>query len=226
MTRTFAFGDLDARLWAIGWSASGEDARVVVGSDAGGAELPARLVGSEQDEWRVEGTGIELALAPTGHGLCRARGHVALRGGRDTVDCLGWRQTAEAPPAEWSTLRLAAMWFSPEEGIALRALRGKGSGGHGDDEVSAEVFGLEPGVVEDPRLSTTYTRDGRVSRAGIELWIAPPEGEELRVLRAAGEAVGAPAQWGHNGASCSVSLLRWHSRGLEGAGVYLLARRR
>lgn len=75
--------------------------------------------------------------------------------------------------------------------------------------------------VSDPRLSTTYTDAGDPTRASLELWIVDGENEFAR--RAAGETSAPPVGAQAGGLELRVAPLRCHSRGLEGAGVYLLA---
>ena len=100
--------------------------------------------------------------------------------------------------------------------------------------VAASVFEPE-GVraVADPRLSTTYTAGGLPARAGLELWVdeEPPEDPDAEEApgqlprRAAGEALGAGADWEVGGFAVHGAPVRWHRRGRDGAGVYLLGRR-
>jgi hypothetical protein len=78
-------------------------------------------------------------------------------------------------------------------------------------------------AVADPRFSTTYTAAGKPLRASFELWLGQAEEEFPR--RAAGEAVGPAASLHVAGMDVRAALFRWHSRGLDGAGVYILARR-
>ncbi len=79
----------------------------------------------------------------------------------------------------------------------------------------------------DPRLSTTYRADGSPSRAGVELWLdVGGETQEQYPRRAAGEALAAGVAAASDGLNVEAHALRWHSRGQEGTGVYVLARRR
>jgi hypothetical protein len=73
----------------------------------------------------------------------------------------------------------------------------------------------------DPRLSTTYDGDGDPTRATVELWISDGEREYPR--RAAGEAAGPALTLVSDGVTLAVLPLRYHSRGSDGAGIYLLA---
>ena len=75
--------------------------------------------------------------------------------------------------------------------------------------------------VADPRLSTTYTDTGDPLRTSLELWIS--DGEDEFPRRAAGEAAGPGAELATDELQMRVAPLRCHSRGQDGAGVYVLA---
>lgn len=95
---------------------------------------------------------------------------------------------------------------------------------HGEDALEVHVargMPLEPGLVADPRLSTSYDGEGRVLRAGLELWEEEIEGEGERggVLRLAGESVvGAQLE------NVSVAFLGWHRSEQLGTGCYAIER--
>ena len=106
------------------------------------------------------------------------------------------------------------------------AFRGRKAKSHEGDVVTATVLGPEPSApVDDPRLSTTYEAGGWPVRAGLELWLGGDGDEEQFPRRAAGEAAGARAQAAAGGLDIRAEPFRWHSRGREGAGLYMLARR-
>jgi hypothetical protein len=251
-TRALAFGDLDGGLWAVGWSPSVHGPlSIAVGARSVAEVLAATLTGSAADEeWRLEGERIDLVLSPSarsaGSGargglegfdqLCRAGGRITLDATELEVDVPGWRGAHDGQLAleRIESFRHVAAWFGSDEGLALVALRPRGARGQDSDLVAASV--LEPGRaprVDDPRLSTTYTATGVPSKAGLELWFEEPEtqdaeanGEqELLPRRAAGEAVGAGLDWNSAGFALHAAPLRWHSRGEDGRGVYLLGRR-
>lgn len=235
MTVTFGFGELQTETWGVGRVAPEGDANLTIGSGGHTASLRARVAAGtpgEQsqtpaEQLSIEAEGLELTLVPTAQSLCRARGRLVLAGHRREIDCPGWRQTEDRfPDADWGSLRQLMAWFSHEDGLALLALRPARARAHAEDLISAEILGPERIAVEDARLSTTYDRDGRVSRAGLELWLGGAESDELHAVRAAGEAVGPAGGWSEPGVSFAARLLRWHSRGREGAGVYLLGHRR
>jgi len=116
----------------------------------------------------------------------------------------------------------------------LLTLRPRKSRGHEADLVAAAVLEPESAPrVTDPRLSTTYDAAGLPARVGLELWFETddtdeePEEETERQFprRAAGEAVGPGIDWEVAGFKLHAALLRWHSRGSDGTGVYLLGQR-
>jgi hypothetical protein len=241
---SFAFGDLGSAVWGLAWNARGGEASLVLGKDEAVRVSPAQVQApSPEGDWAVTTEGTELSLEPAGEPvapgreredsssldqLCRAHGRLVLEAEEVVVDCLGWRQVRGARTAvDWGAIRQAAAWFGVEEAIALTALRPRGATEHDRDVVEAVVLGSDQaGPVEDPRLSTTYARDGSPKAAGLELWLPRPDTDELYPLRASGEAVGAEATWSQTGTELEARLFEWHSRGREGAGVYLLGRRR
>jgi hypothetical protein len=252
--RTLAFGDLDAGIWgyAIGAlddpplsahlgtidgraAADGPASIAVLGTGeplrltAGGSvltfspslESPAVLSSAEGAETQVE--------------LCRVTGTVLLDGAEHAVDCLGQSgtRTLDLELGKLESLRDLMAWFSPGDALALVSLRPRRTKGH-DRDLAATVLLEEGGAlpVQEPRLSTTYSLDGVPARASLELWLEGPEddSEELTTQhfprRAAGERIGAPARLGAAGLEVLVEPFRWHMRGLQGTGVYSLARPR
>jgi hypothetical protein len=198
--------------------------------------------GSEElEDWQLSGEGAELELCAEGEPahsvtpggeadgfdqLCRARGRATIDGTEIEVDSLGVRAARSLIDLRaYESIRDVSAWFAPDEGIALVALRPRRARGHSRDEIAAAV--LDPAgarTVTDPRISTTYAEDGVPVRAGLELWIGD-DGEQYS-RRAAGEAVGAGALAADQDLELRAELFRWHSRGRDGAGVYLLARPR
>jgi hypothetical protein len=163
------------------------------------------------------------------------------------VDCLGWRSSRDGriDLDRLGSFRQVSAWFEPGEGLAVLALRPRKARGQESDVVAAAVLETEhPGPVSEPRLSTTYTATGLPLRAGLELWIddgsdAGSEREADRgrggedgdgveptahqyPRRASGEALGAYADWKVAEFELHAELFRWHNRGRDGAGVYLL----
>lgn len=189
----------------------------------------------------VEATGEES------HGcdeLCHVSGSFELDGSRHDVDALGWRatRTLGVEDKRLDSFRQVSAWFEPGDAVALLALRPHRARGHDADVIAGGL--CEPGgavAVFDPRLSTTYAQDGWPMRAGVELWIdgegperpGEPETDSAGAAnsvhqyprRIAGEALGPHANWTVDGFALRAELFRWHSRGRDGAGVYLLGAR-
>jgi hypothetical protein len=239
--RTLAFGD--GSVWGASWS-----------TDAAGAALAALGSGSEATvirdahesdssarvEWCLEGDGVALVTTPTGElvevqaaedgiegsdQLCRVTG----RFGEREVDCLGLRSTWSdaVDVTRFESIRSVSVWFDPDEAFALTAFRPRKAKAHDGDLLAAAVIAADrSAAVDDPRLSTTYAADGWPARAGLELWLTGPESEQQYPRRASGEAIGPRAQAVAGELELQAEPFRWHSRGREGAGMYLLARRR
>jgi hypothetical protein len=214
--------------------------------------LPATVEGTDQTApWRLEGDRVSLLFTPSGaparggasqagidsvDQLCTVSGRVVLDGAEREIDCHGWRAVAEGAIdlAEIDTFRQTCGWFSLTDGLSLLALRRRKSRGHDTDLISAAVLEDELAPrVEDPRLSSTYGPAGVPTRVGLELWFQsdgspdePDEDEERQIpRRAAGEAIGEAIEWKSCGFTLQGVPLRWHSRGSDGSGVYLLGRR-
>ncbi len=240
--RTIAFGDLEAGVWGAAWWAQEAFATVgVVGAEPLMLLDAATLAGTEADEqWRLEASGVEIVLAPIedagralatndGHGgfdqLCRVNGVFAAHGAERALSCLGRRSCRrQALDAErFESLREVSAWCEPGEAVVVSSLRPRRARGHAADVITAAL--LEPAVaplVPEPRLSTTYTAAGEPSRMSLELWLESDEQTEQYPRRVAGEAVGGRAHGAHGGLEFHAELLRCHSRGRDGAGVYLL----
>lgn len=217
-----------------------------------GAEQIQFLV--EGDRWHLTGAGFDLLVstpeppaevappaaseqsadaappasaAPNGSGgdeLCAITGTVTVSGSEQEIDCLGTRSTD--PDFErdgLDSLRSVTGWFGPHRGLILRALRPRRGRGQEEDRMAASVFEPEGRIdVDEPRLSTTYASAGRPARTSLELWIGA--GDEQYPRRAAAEALGEGGAAKGDRLSLQVTPLRCHASGLDGAGVYLLAR--
>jgi hypothetical protein len=239
--RTVAFGDLDAGLWGVAWS-NGE-AFAAVGPSQPGAVLNGEAVtvsGSEADEeWILTAPDFELRATPQSElvvstevdgfdQLCRVQGSAVVGGERRALEVPGRRGHRPAIDIDaLDSIREVSAWFGEAGGLGLTALRPNAFKGHDHDLVAASVFDSDGAVsVADPRLSTTYTAAGSPARVGLELWLDQEDSEQQYPRRAAGEAVGASASWPLGSFLLEVHLMRCRSRGAEGTGVYLLARRR
>jgi hypothetical protein len=193
---------------------------------------------AEADEWRLTGAQTELVVEAAGHAvrlgqtepsdrveqLCRVRGTVTGDGGR-SVDCLGRRSfRPRVDPRGYDSIRDVSAWFEPDEGLALVSLRPRKARGQSGDEVTAAVLDKSaPRAVTEARLSTTYNELGSPVRAGFELWLEEDDVEQYP-RRAAGEAVGRGIRTTVGTLEVLAEPLRWHSRGRDGVGVYLLTR--
>lgn len=230
----FAFAEPSPGAWGAGVIDSGGEVALV----AGHGEAWQFAVGSAREDatgerWEIDAGGSALAVArgetrrpALRDVLCHVSGRISLDGAADQLECAGWLQAPSAlDAAQWISARQLAAWFASGEGVALTALRTHDARAHAEDVVHAEILGGDGPEVEDPRLSSTYDADGIPSRAGLELWVARAESDELYPVRAAGEAVGPLAAIDHAGQHMIVRPFRWHSRGREGCGVYLLRRR-
>jgi hypothetical protein len=236
--RIVTFGDLVAGLWGAVWSAP--QPAFALGSLEQQLSGSATLDASDEDgEWRISGDGVELVVSPVGEvvhnatfdgfdQLGRVRGQVALAGAEVAVDVLGRRGARFALELrEAGSVRDVSSFFEPDQGLALTAVRPRKTRGHDRDLVAAAVLDVgSEHEVSDPRLSTTYTADGVPARAGLELWLSDDEDAEQYPRRAAGEAVGAGVATGDADLEVRAEGFRWHSRGTEGSGVYLLMRPR
>jgi hypothetical protein len=237
------FGDLASGLWGAAWLPGGdEDGFVCIGADGATALVSARVEGGDEvADWRLLDDGTDLTVSPVGDPvsaptpneapggfdqLCRVCGQITLGGVEHAVDCLGRRaaRPADLDVGALDSVRDVSAWFEPGDGLALVAVRPRKARGQEADVMTAAVLDAESAVaVNDPRLSTTYSATGRPTRASFELWLGDGEHEYPR--RASGVAVGPHAGRVTGALEIEAELFRWHSRGREGAGVYLLARR-
>ena len=155
----------------------------------------------------------------------RVRGEVTVGGRKVRIDGLGQRGRSWGEP-DWGDLartRSASAWFG-DRAVAVSAIGRDGEAGHGQDAISATLFGPGDGCtrVADPRLSTTFDAEGRQRRANLELWVTGDDDEYP--LRAEGEVVcGTTLDLGRLRLDCS--FLRWRLGELEGAGRYDVLRR-
>jgi hypothetical protein len=247
VVRAVAFGDPDGSVWGAGLDAG---APVMVA--ATGAEPVAVAIAWNADspEWGLTGDRVSLTVSPIPEPehqagddeagddapqappasapepawsgrqeLCRVTGTVA--GGE--IDCVGVRtELTQVRPGELGSVRGFSGWVSADEAVTLLALRSGSDGHHERDLLAATVFDPDGWMTSsDPRLSTTYDGGGNPTRATLELWISQGEREFPR--RAAGEAAGPAVTVAGDDMTLRVLPLRCHSRGSDGAGVYLLA---
>jgi hypothetical protein len=239
--RTIAFGDADGRLWGAAVDAGASRGMGLVIGEADVRETlcgPALHWTAEGAGWELTGGGVALRVEPIGlepedggsdgevsgvQQLCRVHGTVTIGAAERAIDCAGTRTEIDGlEPGTVASARGVSGWFSDEAALTLLALRPRGAEHHDDDLVAATLFDLDGWVpVADPRLSTTYTDTGDPLRTSLELWIGDGENEFPR--RAAGEAAGPGAELASGELQLRVAPLHCHSRGQDGAGVYVLA---
>ena len=238
--RTLAFGDLEGAVWGIAWIpdpdrpgfaalASGDRALTVeagLGPQDGG------------DEWLLHGYGVELTASDAGEisqdlsgefeAICRVQGEITLDGIEHEIACLG-RLAAHADAGDldrFESIRDVSAWFDPVHGLSLTAMRPRKARGQEADVVHAVALEPEgPVMIGDPRLSTTYSSDGRPLRVGLELWVDGDDEQDQFPRRATGMVTGSAARGHVDGFDVLAQFVRWDSRYGEGAGVYLLAQR-
>jgi hypothetical protein len=240
--RTVTFGALEGGPWGAAWSTAGSPFLLLAAStNAEPRWTPlAAIRGSQSDEdWQLSGEGVDLEVSAVGEPaeiadddrtvgfdqLCHVGGRALLGNDELAIDSPGLRGArADVDPAAYGSIRHVSIWFDSGEGIALLALRPRKAKDHSRDIVSAALLEASAAtVVAEPRLSTTYTAAGIPARAGLELWLDDEEHEHYP-RRAAGESVAGGARLADDGVEVRGQLFRWHRRGTEGAGVYLLAR--
>lgn len=252
--RRLAFAQTGSGRWGLGLFRDEQGAFLTgsAGPDSltAGAPQEARLEVARAG-WTVTGAGLRLSVQPDGEGIelrsedgvaaaharCRVTGELA----GDLLDedggapglCLehsGWA------PGDVDSLREVAAWF--EEGVdyGLLSLRPRKAKGHERDLVLAALLageGEPPArMVDEGRLSTTYAREGDVTRAGLELWLEEETGdgegasggEDAYPHRVAGERLGRSVTLAADGLQMTVTPFVWHSRGREGLGIYGLGR--
>ncbi|MBV8953227.1 MAG: hypothetical protein JO243_14470 [Solirubrobacterales bacterium] len=247
--RTLAFGELEAAgAWGAAWATDPDDPTLAtLGAGREWSVLPdLRLSrGEGTQEWRLTGPAATLLVAPVGEAvatraaedgieasdqLCRVTGRFLERDGAErAVECLGLRSWF-SPAIElerYESIRAVSSWFGPDDGMALAAFRPRKAKAHDRDVLAATVIAADGSApVEDSRLSTTYAEGGWPVRAGLELWVAGEEPDQQYPRRASGEAKGARAQALSGSLELRAEPFHWHSRGRDGAGMYLLAHRR
>jgi hypothetical protein len=236
---SFAFSDSAEGLHCHG---SGGLALVL---GAGTTTVVAAPIDGEQESGRfaIEIAGVcraelEALGPPIVHGggerrdwICRLGGTSAAGASLTGYGCV----TAGAPVHGRVTLR-RHIWicFADDLAFTLTAERRRAKDSHGDERVTAFVARGEPLAalqVADPRLSSTYGTDGRVLRAGLELWEDDDEDGDGAVVRdrggafrIAGETVAAGEFAQHPELKTSVAFLVWHHNGREGVGSYAIDR--
>lgn len=162
--------------------------------------------------------------APGYEQLCRVFG-VATVGGQDhAIDCLGQRgHASRATDARRVALvRSVSAWLDDELALSVCSIRPRKAKSHADEVIAASLFTSldEDGTVaaiaiEEARLSTTTDREGRVLRAGIEMFLD----EDDPGSRAAGAVLcGTSLDLGARRLDCA--FFAWRMDGHTGVGRY------
>lgn len=217
------------------WSAGSTAGVIATGGDAAPGQGRFALAIGTQDEWRLEGDGVDAVVSGV-RGWVQAgdlRSQACLVSGAlggEQVQLPGVRALRPQPERVHS-LRQVLAWFGAERAVALDAARHEGSRGHERDRVSAAILRADlEAAVQDARLSTTYDAAGLALRVGLELWLAD-EQEHPFAHRLAGEAC-QPGQSAsahsfvvvEQGLTLDMSPLLTHYAGAHGSGVMILAR--
>ena len=160
--------------------------------------------------------------------LCQISGIVRVAGAERRVECLGQRGHAWGEP-DWERISLTrslSAWLDENTAITLSAVRPAGAESHAEEAMSAVL--VEPvedrvlaHYLADPRLSTTYDREGRQRRASLELW----ESDDADYpRRASGSLVcGTSLELGRLRLDCA--FFEWHMEGRAGVGRYDVLKR-
>lgn len=209
---------------------------------AGDAVSPARVEFADADPRRLrlaaDGASCEAVLNPrpalvdlpgpegepsgVSAAICAAEVEFEFDGRSRSLSCPGHLTTSRQQDlldgAE--SARHLAIPLGDEGLVVVLARRPAGAEGHGDEEVTGWRLEPEGGAAPfaESLLSTQYDRDGRQTRAGLELW--PATDEDAHPMRAAGTSIGVA-----EGDGVAAALLRTSSEGREGVGDYLIWRR-
>lgn len=159
--------------------------------------------------------------------VCAVHGTVTTAGTRRDVRCLGQRGHSWGTP-DWERLSLSRMltaWMAEDRALSLVAVRPARARGHADELVDCTLLEggppAEPVPVADPRLSTAYDAEGRMRRAGLELWVGD---DDAVARRGAGEVLcGTSLDLGR--LQLHTSFFSWRIDGRPGVGRYDVLRR-
>lgn len=220
---TIAFADSGAALQGV--AIGGVGTLLALGERLTAVPPPA-LTGND-GAWRLSaGDAYELALEAGGEAaaladgrriwLCRATGTI----GAEPLD--GLATLSRGPAGADEVERSLAILLEDQLGFALTARGPRGERGHDEEQLEAVSFRgepLEPATIEKPRLSTTFDADGRLTRAGIELW---ETADAEFALRIGGEALAHGELLHPDGARTQIAFVSWHHDGHRGPGSYAI----
>ena len=220
---TIAFADAGAELQGV--AIAGVGTLLALGEQLTAAPAPA-LTGEDGDWLLSAGDAYELTLKAGGEPaaladgtriwLCRATGTIGDR----QLD--GLATLCRGPAGPDAVERSLAILFEDQLGFALTARGPRDERGHDAEQVEAVRFRgepLEPSTIEKPRLSTTFDADGRLTRAGIELW---ETADAEFALRIGGEALAHGELLHPDGARTQIAFVSWHHDGHRGPGSYAI----
>jgi hypothetical protein len=220
---TIAFADASAELQGV--AIAGVGTLLAHGERVTAA--PAAQLTGEDGAWLLSaGDAYELTLTAAGDGamladgtriwLCRATGTLGAQqfDGRATL--------SRGPAGAGAVERSLAILLEDQLGFALSARGPRDEPGHDAERLGAVAFRGEPlelAAIEKPRLSTTFDAEGRLIRAGIELW---ETADAEFALRIGGETLAHGELVHPDGARTQIAFLGWHHDGRRGPGSYAI----
>jgi hypothetical protein len=220
---TIAFADASAALQGV--AIAGVGTLLARGARLTAATAPQ--LSGDDGAWRVSaGDDYELALTAGGDGaaladgtriwLCRATGTIGVE------DFDGRATLTRGPAGADAVERSLAILFEDQLGFALAARGPRDERGHDEEQLEAIAFRgepLEPATIEKPRLSTTFDAEGRLIRAGVELW---ETADAEFALRIGGETLAHGELVHPDGARTQIAFIGWHHDGHRGPGSYAI----
>lgn len=236
----FGFADAAGPLAGVAWSLAGATGALVAhdgeswseGAEVRDGEEPGFAVSLGSDRCEValaaggslapllDAAGEALPGEPAA-GAPRAAVRISGAGGERELSCdAHLTRWGSDPTAVSGVVRHLACPSAGGGLLVLLAGGPAGAAGHGEERTSA--WRLDAGGCErfsESLLSTQYDEQGRISRAGIELW---PAGGDAPPLRAAGARPLAAIE--RSAAGLTAALLHTSAGGHSGIGSYLLWR--
>jgi hypothetical protein len=220
---TIAFADASAVLQGV--AIAGVGTLLARGARLTAATAPQ--LSGDDGAWRVSaGDDYELALTAGGDGaaladgtriwLCRATGTIGVE------DFDGRATLTRGPAGADAVERSLAILFEDQLGFALAARGPRDERGHDEEQLEAIAFRGEPlelATIEKPRLSTTFDAEGRLIRAGVELW---ETADAEFALRIGGETLAHGELVHPDGARTQIAFIGWHHDGHRGPGSYAI----
>jgi hypothetical protein len=236
------FSDLAAGLGGLAWELGGTGGLLM--SEGAVAEADPEITaqdGSLELGLTTEKAQVEVTLSPRagtiplrsadgspapGGALEAATCTAAVRsaGGGRTLQCPGHMTRWANDPLEGAgAVRHLAVESGDGTLLVLAAWGAAGADGHGDERTAGWLLDGEGGFSSfaESLISTQYDAQGRLTRAGLELW---PHGEEEAMIRSAATRAAATRLGGVEKDGVSAALFRCTTGGSEGLGSYLLWR--